>query len=271
MDPFKFNNVKAEKAKAMRNFNRQKILKKLEVFTALALMAWSSYNYIPVAVKISADFLSHNVAVFGQPLYMFIAVNMLIVIISVLSLQKPAKQDFYEEYVSITNRSSTATSAKDDRKPVPEVTVSKDDQKQAPEVTVSDNQIACVDNVVNSPVEAKAAAPVPLEDCELPKRAVSAVGRVTEAKEYRRTRSERIDRKGNRREVLRRSETLIKRADQDNEGRRSSEMDDLSSEEFRMTIETFIASKRKTLIEENTLDLKLENKQSLALTLSAVN
>lgn len=258
MDPFKFNNVKAEKAKAMRNFNRQKILKKLEVFTALALMAWSSYNYIPVAVKISADFLSHNVAVFGQPLYMFIAVNMLIVIISVLSLQKPAKQDFYKEYVSITNRSSTATSAKDDQKP-------------APEVTVSDNQIACVDNVVNSPVEAKAAAPVPLEDCELPKRAVSAVGTVTEAKEYRRTRSERLDRKGNRREVLRRSETLIKRADQDNEGRRSSEMDDLSSEEFRMTIETFIASKRKTLIEENTLDLKLENKQSLALTLSAVN
>ncbi|KAH9758794.1 tRNA-methyltransferase non-catalytic subunit trm6MTase subunit [Citrus sinensis] len=230
MDPFKFNNVKAEKAKAMRNFNRQKILKKLEVFTALALMAWSSYNYIPVAVKISADFLRHNVAVFGQPLYVFIAVNMLIVIISVLSLQKPAKQDFYKEYVSITNRSSTATSAKDDQKP-------------APEVTVSDNQIACVDNVVNSPVEAKAAAPVPLEDCELPKRAVSAVGTVTEAKEYRRTRSER----------------------------RSSEMDDLSSEEFRMTIETFIASKRKTLIEENTLDLKLENKQSLALTLSAVN
>ncbi|KAH9693064.1 tRNA-methyltransferase non-catalytic subunit trm6MTase subunit [Citrus sinensis] len=230
MDPFKFNNVKAEKAKAMRNFNRQKILKKLEVFTALALMAWSSYNYIPVAVKISADFLRHNVAVFGQPLYVFIAVNMLIVIISVLSLQKPAKQDFYDEYVSITNRSSTATSAKDDQKP-------------APEVTVSDNQIACVDNVVNSPVEAKAAAPEPLEDCELPKRAVSAVGTVTEAKEYRRTRSER----------------------------RSSEMDDLSSEEFRMTIETFIASKRKTLIEENTLDLKLENKQSLALTLSAVN
>lgn len=251
MDPFKFNNVKAEKAKAMRNFNRQKILKKLEVFTALALMAWSSYNYIPVAVKISADFLRHNVAVFGQPLYVFIAVNMLIVIISVLSLQKPAKQDFYKEYVSITNRSSTATSAKDDQKP-------------APEVTVSDNQIACVDNVVNSPVEAKAAAPVP-------KRAVSGVGTVTEAKEYRRTRSERLDRKGNRREVLRRSETLIKRADQDNEGRRSSEMDDLSSEEFRMTIETFIASKRKTLIEENTLDLKLENKQSLALTLSAVN
>lgn len=251
MDPFKFNNVKAEKAKAMRNFNRQKILKKLEVFTALALMAWSSYNYIPVAVKISADFLRHNVAVFGQPLYVFIAVNMLIVIISVLSLQKPAKQDFYKEYVSVTNRSSAGTSAKDDQKP-------------APEVTVSDNQIACVDNVVNSPVEAKAAAPVP-------KRAVSGVGTVTEAKEYRRTRSERLDRKGNRREVLRRSETLIKRADQDNEGRRSSEMDDLSSEEFRMTIETFIASKRKTLIEENTLDLKLENKQSLALTLSAVN
>ncbi|GAY43044.1 hypothetical protein CUMW_071580 [Citrus unshiu] len=143
--------------------------------------------------------------------------------------------------------------------------------KTGPGSNCLDNQIACVDNVVNSPVEAKAAAPVPLEDCELPKRAVSAVGTVTEAKEYRRTRSERLDRKGNRREVLRRSETLIKRADQDNEGRRSSEMDDLSSEEFRMTIETFIASKRKTLIEENTLDLKLENKQSLALTLSAVN
>lgn len=256
MDPFEFNNVKAEKAQAMRNYNRQKMLKKLEVFTALALMAWSSYNYIPVAVKITADFLGHNVAVFGQPLYVFIAINMLIVIISVLSLQKPAKQDFYDEYVSITKRSSTATSAKDDQKP-------------APEVTVSDNQIACVDNVVNSPVDqdkAAAAAAVLLEDCEVPKRAVSAVGTVTEAKEYRRTRSERLDRKGNRRELLRRSETLIKPADQDNERRRSSEMDDLSSEEFRMTIETFIASKKKTLIEENTLDLKPENKQSLALT-----
>lgn len=254
---FEFNNVKAEKAQAMRNYNRQKMLRKLEVFTALALLAWPSYNYIPVAVKISADFLPHNVAVLGQPLYVFIAINMLIVIIFVLSFQKPAKQDFYDEYISITNRSPTITSAKDDR-------------KLAPEVIVSDNQIACVDNVVNSPVEAKAVAAVLLEveDCEVPKR---AVGTVTEAKEYRRTRSERLDRKGNRRELLRRSETLIKPADQVNEGRRSSGMDDLSSEEFRMTIETFIASKKKTLIKENTLDLKLENKQSLALTLSAVN
>lgn len=256
MDSFEFNNVKAEKAQAIRNYNRQKMLQKLEVFTALALLAWSSYNYIPVAVKISADFLCHNVSVFGQPLYVFIAINMLIVIISVLSFQKPAKQDFYEEYVSITNRSSTTTSAKDERQP-------------GPEVTVSDNQIACVDNVVNSPVEAEAeaVAAILLEDCEVPKR---AVGTVTEVKQYRRTRSERLDRKGNRRGLLTRSETLIKRADQVNEGRRSSEMmDDLSSEEFRMTIETFIASKKKTLIEENTLDLKLENKRSLALTLSA--
>lgn len=253
MDTFEFNNVKAEKAQAIRNYNLQKIFQKLEVFTALALLAWSSYNYTPVAVKISADFVGHNAAVFGQPLYVFIAINMLIVIISVLSFQKPAKQDIYKEYVSITNRSSTTTSATDERQP-------------GPEVTVSDNQIARVDNVVNSPVEAEAVAAIPPEDGEVPKR---AVGTVTEVKQYRRTRSERLDRKGSSRGLLTRSETLIKRADQVNEGRRSSEMmDDLSSEEFRMTIETFIASKKKRLIEENTLDLKLENKQSLALTLS---
>ncbi|KAJ0087314.1 hypothetical protein Patl1_09186 [Pistacia atlantica] len=94
------------------------------------------------------------------------------------------------------------------------------------ETTVSDKEIVCVDNAVNSQFSVSVTDSGPKEKHVISPVRCSTVDAVSESKRYRRS--------------------------------RSSAMDDLSSEEFRLTIENFIASKKKTLIRENTLGLMLE-------------
>ncbi|KAJ4701977.1 tRNA-methyltransferase non-catalytic subunit trm6MTase subunit [Melia azedarach] len=269
MDSFEFNSIKAEKAEAMRRYNRHKRLKNFfffaEVFAALVVLSWSSYTYIPAAAEMAGRFLRHYVAVLAKPLYVFISINILIILISFLPSQKPTKPDFYDEYVTITTNNNNSGN-------VPRRTFTTADHSPTPEDTVVDKQIICVYNAVkNSPVEKNLVCASRLKDCEA-KQAVlcpiqqKKIEAATETKKYTRTRSERLDRENQR--ELRRSETAIKR---EVAARRSCEMDDLSSEEFRMTIETFIAAKKKTLIRENTLDLKPEQKQCVAITLTSRN
>ncbi|XP_031269049.1 uncharacterized protein LOC116127535 [Pistacia vera] len=272
MASFNFNNVKAEKAEAMRRYNRQKKLKSfrflLEVVAAMALLSWSSYTYIPVATEMAKDFLSQPVAVFDRSLFVLVIVNVLILLIFVSSSQTPEKSDFYDEYVNITTNVS--------RRSVP----AAEQSPELKETTLSDKQIVCVDNAVNSQVDKNVVLnpSVTATDSEPKEKHVispvrcSTVDAVSEPKRYRRSRSERLEQE--KRRELRRSKTVVNRemvGEKSEPARRSSAMDDLSSEEFRMTIETFIASKKKTLIQENTLDLKLEKNQCVAITLSAVN
>ncbi|KAJ0087311.1 hypothetical protein Patl1_09183 [Pistacia atlantica] len=264
MASFNFNNVKAEKAEAMRRYNRQKKLKSfrflLEVVAAMALLSWSFYTYIPVATEMAKDFLSQPVAVFDRSLFVLVIVNVLILLIFVSSSQTPEKSDFYDEYVNITTN-------------VPRRSVPAAEQSpELKETTLSDKQIVCVDNAVNCQVDKNATDSEPKEKHVISPVRCSTVDAVSEPKRYRRSRSERLEQE--KRRELRRSKTVVNRemvGEKSEPARRSSAMDDLSSEEFRMTIETFIASKKKTLIQENTLDLKLEKNQCVAITLSAVN
>ncbi|XP_044510752.1 uncharacterized protein LOC123229180 [Mangifera indica] len=269
MGSFHCNNVEAEKAEAMRRYNRHIKLKSflflVEIVVALALLSWSSYTYIPVAAEMAKGFLCQPVVLFGRSLFVLMIVNVLILLIFVSS-QTPAKSDFYDEYVNINSNIS--------RRSIPAAEQSPDPK----ETTVYDKQIVCVDNAVNSPVEKNILLnpTATLPESELEEKHVispvrcSTVDTVSESKKYTRSRSERLEQE-NRRE-LRRSKTAVKRdiaGDKNEPARRSSAIDDLSSEDFKLAIETFIASQKKTLIRENTLDLKLERNQCLAITMSA--
>ncbi|KAK3231657.1 hypothetical protein Dsin_003538 [Dipteronia sinensis] len=284
MSDFDFNNVKAEKVEAMRLYNQQKKLKSFlflfEVFLGLALLFWYSTYFVPVAADVARDFLRRIAVVFERSLYVFLVINVLVVVIYVFSVEKPTKPDVYDEYVSITtttvsgqivsSSSSSAAAAATVESPPPEESVN----------TVSDRQIVCVDNAVHNPpanqsvIRAKtatAAAGTAYRDRESRQSRFGAV--TTETKTYRRTRSEMYV-KDNRPRELRRSETSLSAAAVGRDSTRrasSAAMDDLSSEDFRMTIETFIAAKKKSLIRENTLDLKLESKECVSITLSRFN
>ncbi|KAH7567236.1 hypothetical protein JRO89_XS07G0036200 [Xanthoceras sorbifolium] len=271
-----FNNVKAEKAAAMRSYNQQKKLKSflflVEVFVALALLLWYSTYYVPVAADVARDFLRRSAVVSGRSLYVFVITNVLVVVIFFLSRQKPTKPDFYDEYVSITTttvpgRRVDSTAA--EHTPAPDESVTP----------ISDRQIVSGDNAVHNPHSersvVRAATATASADDRDPEPILAAsvrqsgAGAATETKRYRRTRSERFGKES--RPELRRSETTIAAAvGREPERRSSSAMDDLSNEEFRMTIETFIAAKKKSLIRENTLDLKLERKDCVSITFSRI-
>ncbi|KAI9201456.1 hypothetical protein LWI28_023786 [Acer negundo] len=288
MSDFDFNNVKAQKVEAMRQYNRQKKLKSflflVEVFLGLALLFWYSTYYVPIAADVAGGFLRRSAVVFGSSKYVFVVINVLVVVIYVFSVQKPTKPDVYDEYVSITSTivsgrfvsSSSASSAAAIESPPPEESVN----------TVSDRQIVCVDNAVHNPpadqsvVRATTATEAAAAYRYREPRQSRFDAVTTETKTYRRTQSERYG-KGNQTRELRRSETVIKRETTSSSSsavgrdptRRSSSaaMDDLSNDDFRMTIETFIAAKKKSLIRENTLDLKLERKECVSTTLSRFN
>ncbi|XP_031269074.1 uncharacterized protein LOC116127578 [Pistacia vera] len=259
MASFHFNNVKAEKAEAMSWHNRQKKLISfrflLEVVAALALLSWSSYTYIPVATEMAKGFLSQPLAVFDRSLFVLMIINVLMLLIFVSSSQTPEKSDFFDEYVNFTTNVS--------RWSVP----AAEQSTELKETTVSDKEIVCVDNAVNSQVNKNVVPKFsvsvtdsgPKEKHVISPVRCSTVDAVSESKRHRRSRSERLEQEKQR--ELRRSKAVVKRemvAEKSEPPRRSSAMDDLSSEEFRLAIETFIASKKKTLIRENTLGLMLE-------------
>ncbi|KAJ0025789.1 hypothetical protein Pint_09001 [Pistacia integerrima] len=251
MASFHFNNVKAEKAEAMSWHNRQKKLISfrflLEVVAALALLSWSSYTYIPVATEMAKGFLSQPLAVFDRSLFVLMIINVLILLIFVSSSQTPEKSDFFDEYVNFTTNGS--------RWSVP----AAEQSTELKETTVSDKEIVCVDNAVNSQFSVSVTDSGPKEKHVISPVRCSTVDAVSESKRHRRSRSERLEQEKQR--ELRRSKAVVKRemvAEKSEPPRRSSAMDDLSSEEFRLAIETFIASKKKTLIRENTLALMLE-------------
>lgn len=259
---FDFDFVRVEKLAAMRRYTQQKKLKSfvffVEIFVALAfLLFWYSNYYVPVLSDVAFDFLRRSVVVFGRSIYMFLLINVLVGVILFMSFQKQTKSDLYDDYISI----SAAASA-----------VSHSDAETS---TVTDRQLVCVENAekneTSTTTKATKTAVTAAEVAEKeaagdspPAESVETQTVIPESIKYSRTRSEKYV-KENRPE-LRRSGTVVRREKKPLEQprRASSAMDDLSNEEFRSTIEKFIALKKKSLIRENTLDfIKLDRSRAV--------
>ncbi|OMO75219.1 hypothetical protein COLO4_26261 [Corchorus olitorius] len=273
MDSFEFDNVKAEKEDALWRYNMERKLRNIGlnfcgVFSVLFLLSWSFFpTLIPDTLGVAEDFLRRFVSTFNKPLFTFILLNFIILVVYVLSNQKQTQKqitnpDIYDEYVS--SRRSIPTSAAF----VP--------YSPPPEETVVDKQIVLVENAVAvSPVNKQRPT---VETVTETKRSLSPVKEqptmitavntkpnkpvvsstteefIIKTKEYRRSRS-MISEPRNQRphREFRRSETAIGRelVVSDREPPRKS-MDEMSSEEFQSIIESFIAERKKTLLQENT-------------------
>ncbi|GLT58002.1 hypothetical protein SLA2020_309300 [Shorea laevis] len=262
MDSIKFDNVKAEKAKALRRFSRRQTLTKLllllcELLLAFFLLSWLSKR-IPYALQISRDFVRGSVPVLDRPLFWFMLVNLLILVIFVLSFRKTSSPDIYDEYTG-SCWNATGNTAEE---PVEDAVVDK-------QVILEDNAVLEKRDVLETVTEESERVVSPVKEDTLStvtetEVTVSAVTvaetkpafgtvMVVEKKDYRRSRSEMSKnfRSKNRLE-LQRSDTTIRgqMVIAGTESWRKS-MNHLSNEEFRLTIESFIAERKKTLILEN--------------------
>ncbi|XP_022765969.1 uncharacterized protein LOC111310853 [Durio zibethinus] len=268
MGSFEFDYIKAEKEDALWRYNMEWTLRiglRLIVFLlVLFLLQWSWFpTLIPDTVEVAVDFRRRFISTFNNPLFTFILVNIIILAVCLLSSQKQTQKDtttpdIYDEYVS--SRRSIPTSA----------------VSTSTEETMVDKQIVLLENVVAvspvkqrqrttrvdivtetkrslSPVKQQQQQPTTTRRVTKTKIAVSSTDQVKQ-KEYRRTRSMVSESRKQRPREFRRSETAMISRElviSGTEPPRKS-MDEMSSEEFQLIIDSFIAERKKTLMQENT-------------------
>ncbi|KAL4280673.1 hypothetical protein GQ457_03G038670 [Hibiscus cannabinus] len=254
-----FDNVKAEKEDALWRYNMERNLSFIGFLLVLFLLSWSLLpTLIPHTVEIAGDFPRYLVSTFNKPLFIFILVNIIVLAVYVLSnqnqnqIQKPtASTDIYDQYVS-------------SRPTVPKSVVAT--AAPATNETMVDKEIILVENAAAlvSPVKQQretsgrdtttetkpSVSPVkqqPTENRTAPKE-------VIKRKEYGRSRSMVSESRNQRTRDFRRSETAMISRELVVSGAEPprKSMDEMSSEEFRTIIDTFIAEKKKTLMQENT-------------------
>ncbi|GMI96817.1 hypothetical protein like AT5G66440 [Hibiscus trionum] len=236
MGSFDFENVKAEKEDAVWRYNMERMLRNgLRFigfsFVLLLLSCLGFPTLIPNTIQVVGNFRRRFITSFNHPLFNFAVVNIIVVVVYVLSCQKQAQNqptshdiDIYHEYVSSCRNIPTV---------VP-----------ATEETLVDKKVVLVENaVVLSQVKVKqqCGSSSIVETITETKRSLSPVKH--KKPEYRRTRSMVSEYRS------RRVPGEFRRWD--TEPARKS-MDEMSSEEFRSIIDSFIAEKKKSLMLENT-------------------
>lgn len=261
MASLEFDTVKAEKDAALWRYNMEKKLRIglrfVGFLLALFLLFWSWFPMlIPDTIEVAGDLRRRFVSAFNKPLFTFVVVNIIIVSVYALSSQKQNQNkkttnnpNIYDEYVSSSR--SIPTSA---------AVASAGDQ------SVVDKQIVLIENAVAlSPLKQQPTTvgavtetkisllPIPVKVTKTKPNVASAV---VKQSEYQRTRSMVPESRNQRRrpKEFRRSETDIMSKDlviSGTEPPRKS-MDEMSSEEFQSIIDSFIAEKKKTLMQENT-------------------
>lgn len=247
MDLHEFDNVKAEKAIAMRRYRRRRNLKWLSEACAALFVLTRSSTWLPIAMEYCAGFSRQLIAVFKSHLFVFALFNLIIFLVYALSGKFSADKhlsgsesgsDFYDEFVSnsvssrrfVTGGESTAS---------------------APEILFQDKQMISSENAASRPAqndrqvtkEAKGSSPPPP-----PGHAKNTVCTDEEkslvAKCYLRTTSEKLNSYKHSRREFRRSDTEIEPA------RRSSSVDQMSNDDFNRAIEAFIATQKSIQWEE---------------------
>lgn len=246
MASFVSQDVAAEKVDAMRRFERTRYLWKfLPVIEALVvvllLLSW-------LAPSLSVGEYLRRILSGGWTggVFIFVIVNVLIALIFSLSNnhQKVTEPDLYFQYVSSSSTTTPLCGFSSSSAVVSEPPASENEEKTSDEKSGTD--------LTSVTLTAEEARPMRREMV----RAVSSVTDTAHAirrkhemtflppvvaetstndhQVYRRSRSERLDVRGDFRRSM----------------RRLCDIDDLSSDEFRSTVETFIAGKKKMLLKE---------------------
>lgn len=269
MSSFEFDKVKAEKADAMRRYNRMRYSHYfLEAVGALVLL-WSSFSCFSVITQIASHYLSYS----NRKIYVFVLANMFIVLIVYLSSTRahnndqndnPFQDDIYDEYVSFSSNSSPRwkTTTHEDKQLVVSSLLEKPVQVEEKDLPVRETDTLYDDKQIVYWEKTVDAAKV--EEEEKPVRDLTLF---EEQKRCWRTRSARNGKEN--RECSRefgRSETetgsweitssVIKtstRLNYNTPAAAKKSMQEMDNDEFRHAVETFIADKKKILREEQYL------------------
>ncbi|KAK6258314.1 hypothetical protein SCA6_012788 [Theobroma cacao] len=231
MDSFDFDNVKAEKVKAMRRYNRLRSLTKafrfVELLVALLFLAWT-FERVPFAVKISGEFVLRLGGVVASPLFVFLVCNAIIVTLvaksGVFSAVHNADSKLYEEIVKNAENRSKMESRE--------------------EIVYEDKEIISGVSTCTHTFEQMEPESEPESDSD---------AEVDTPRVYRRSKSEKVAIKQSEEKVkkeLRRSETEKCRKFENIDEKLFPE-DELSNEEFQRTIEDFIAKQLRFRREES--------------------
>lgn len=239
MDAVDFDNVKAEKANAMRRYNRLQSIARLfrlaEVCLALVFLSWTCTR-LPLVVKISGEFIRRLAGIVSNPLFVFVICNGIIAALIANSgrfsgennAAGDADSSLYDEFVR--NNENRA-------KPLGE---------DAPreEIVYEDKQVIFSQpNAISPACESHSNRDVSTVSDSDPE--VESQNR----RVYRRSKSEKLAREKSEGGILRRSETE-KFQERENLGEKIQARglypeDELSNEEFQRTIEEFIAKQLK--------------------------
>ncbi|ESQ45432.1 hypothetical protein EUTSA_v10010637mg [Eutrema salsugineum] len=247
MDSIDFDNVKAEKAKALHRFHSLRTIgfffRVTEICVALLFVCWI-FTCLPFAVRISGDFLRRLACVVSTPLFVFVLGNSIVVALlttkstvfsagrSIYGGDGGAEADIYDAFIrSVENRSNSP-----DRDLTEEIILYDDKQMIATTVTDSNSNsnsnstVAREDHVAIEPEKDPISVTDSVKDYP--------------TKVYRRSKSE-ISAKQSPEMVtkpsLRRSETGKCREIVESCEEVPFPEDNLTNEEFQKTIEAFIA------------------------------
>ncbi|KAL9665845.1 hypothetical protein QQ045_000166 [Rhodiola kirilowii] len=220
MEFWKPEAVKTEQSTAMQFFSYKvrKVVKLLEIISALILVFWSTTR-LPIAVKLSIEFAKQLSALLLSTPSVFLIGNAIVLALVAQSgsfgSSAESKTDLYDEFV---NESRLRT-----------------------QIQTRELEITTPEKMSDLPEPVTAAAELSEND---------GVLGVSEVRCYRRTQSETVVRTDVKKELLRRTRTeklkMKKKASPP-----CAAVDDLSGDEFRRTVEAFIAKQQRFLRDEN--------------------
>ncbi|KAK8485725.1 hypothetical protein V6N11_063484 [Hibiscus sabdariffa] len=247
MASFHFDNVKAQKEDASWRYNAEMKLRiGLRFFGFLLVLFLLTCPWFPTlildTVQAAGDFRRRFVSTVSKPLFKFIALNIIIVAVYVLSSPEMTHKrnftdDIYDEYVS-SRRSiyaSTVVTAAISNSPI----------------AVVENAVAVsqVDTVTETKMSLWTVKQQPTKIRTVAKTKPEVSSAEFKPKQYRRTRSmvSESQHERPRDRKFRRSETVVSRRELASciKPPRKS-MEEMSSEEFQSIIDSFIAERKKT-------------------------
>ncbi|KAK8606749.1 hypothetical protein V6N13_052511 [Hibiscus sabdariffa] len=226
MDSFFFDNVKAEKAKAMRRYNRLRSLAEafrlFELLLALLFLAWT-FERVPFVVKISGEFILMLGGVVASPIFVFLVCNVIIVTLiaksGIFTAVSNTDSKIYEKITKIAENRSKSESQE--------------------EIVYQDKEITSESNTITLTCEKMD----PESDSDL---------EMDNPRVYTKSKSEKLPIRKTEEvtKQLRRSETEKSRQIENINDELFPE-DKLSNEEFQRTIEDFIAKQLRFRREES--------------------
>ncbi|GMI83112.1 hypothetical protein like AT5G66440 [Hibiscus trionum] len=256
MTSFEFDNVKAEKEDALWRYNMEKKLK-TGFLLALFLFSCSWFStFISATLEVAGDFRRRFVSTFNEPLFTFVLLNFIIAVVYILSSQKHTQKqatrtDIYDEYVRSSRRSIPTSAAATE-----EITVDKQiifEENSSP--LCPEKQLeTTVDTDTNISVSAVKQLTTALDRTVLKRTKPAVSSAELKEKEYRRSGSMVSESREQRPMEFGRSKTAIGGGEVVISGIEPPRklMEEMSSEEFQLSVDSFIAERKKILVQENT-------------------